>query len=223
MGAGMKEGVRILLAEDHTIVRNSMCMLLSSDGFVVVGEAETGQEAVEKALRLRPDIILLDITLPDIDGVEVTRSICANWPEARILALTMHSEDLYLVPFLEAGGKGYVRKSAADRDVLSAIETILKGETFVAEDGIKALLRVHSHAKNGPAVPGPEVLSERERAVLALTARGYTSREIGDQIGISPRTVDTYRSRILVKLGLIHRYELVDYALKHKIIGPGST
>lgn len=218
----MSEGIRILLAEDHTIVRNSLSMLLASYGFVVVGEAETGREAVEKALLLRPDIILLDITLPDIDGIEVTRNICAQWPEAKILALTMHSEDLYLIPFLEAGGSGYVRKSAADRDVLNAIECIVKGETFIAEDGVKTLLRVHSHAKSGTAVPGPEVLSERERLVLELTARGYTSREIGDQIGISPRTVETYRSRILVKLGLMHRYELVDYALQHKIIGTGS-
>ncbi|MDD5467874.1 MAG: response regulator transcription factor [Anaerolineales bacterium] len=218
----MNAGIRILLAEDHTIVRNSMAMLLSSYGFVVVGEAETGQEAVEKALLLRPDLILLDITLPDFDGIEVTRRICADWPQAKILALTMHSEDVYLIPFLEAGGSGYVCKSAADRDVLSAIESIMKGETFVAEDGVKALLRVHSHANNIPAVPGPEMLSERERMVLKLTARGYTSREIGDQIGISPRTVETYRSRILVKLGLEHRYELVEYALQHRIIEPLS-
>lgn len=217
----MNDGIRILLAEDHTIVRSSMSMLLSSYGFVIVGEAETGQEAVEKALQLHPDIILLDITLPDIDGIEVTRRICTNWPEAKILALTMHSEDLYLVPFLEAGGSGYVRKSAADRDVLNAIESIMNGETFIAKDGVKTLLRVHSQAKDSPGVPGPEVLSERESIVLELTARGYTSREIGELVGISPRTVETYRSRILVKLGLVHRYELVEYALQHKIIGAG--
>jgi two-component system response regulator NreC len=218
----MNSGVRILLAEDHTIVRSSMAMLLSSYGFIIVGEAEFGQEAIEKSLSLRPDIILLDITLPDIDGIEVTRQICAQWPEARILALTMHSEDLYLVPFLEAGGSGYVRKSAADRDVLTAIECLLKGDTFVAEAGVKALLRKHSHARGTPQIPGPEVLSERERLVLELTARGYTSREIGEQAGISPRTVDTYRSRILVKLGLVHRHELVEYALQHGIISKGA-
>jgi len=218
----MTSGIRILLAEDHTIVRNSMAMLLSSYGFEVVGEAETGLEAIEKSLLLHPDIILLDITLPDIDGIEVTRSICSKWPEAKILALTMHSEELYLVPFLEAGGSGYVRKSAADRDVLSAIETIMKGDTFIGDDGIKTLLREHTHSKSSQAVPGPEVLSERERLVLELTARGYTSREIGDQIGISPRTVETYRARIQVKLGLMHRHELVEYALKYGIIGTGS-
>lgn len=195
-------------------------MLLTSYGFVVEGEAENGSEAIEKALRLRPDIILLDITLPDIDGIEVTRRICAAWPEAKILALTMHSEDLYLIPFLEAGGSGYVRKSAADRDVLNAVEAVMKGGIFVAESGVQALLREHSHTKGNP--PGPEVLSGRERLVLELTVRGYTSREIGDQIGISPRTVETYRARILEKLGLMHRYELVDYALHHGILEPGS-
>jgi DNA-binding NarL/FixJ family response regulator len=218
----MTAHIRILLAEDHTIVRNSLSMLLSSYGFEVVGEAETGQEAIQKALLLHPDLILLDITLPDMDGIEVTSSIRTKWPEAKILALTMHSEDLYLIPFLEAGGQGYVRKSAADRDVLSAIESVMRGETFIGENGIKVLVREHSLAKDRPAVPGPDVLSDRERMVLELTARGYTSREIGEQIGISPRTVETYRSRIMVKLGLLHRYELVEYALRHKIIGPGS-
>jgi DNA-binding NarL/FixJ family response regulator len=218
----MSEGIRILLAEDHTIVRNSMAMLLSSYGFEIVGEAETGHEAVDKALSLRPDIVLLDITLPDMDGIEVTRSICSKWPEAKILALTMHSEELYLVPFLEAGGSGYVQKSAADRDVIDAINSIMKSGTFIGENGVKALLREHSLAKNDQAVPDPDVLSDRELLVLELTARGYTSREIGDQIGISPRTVDTYRSRIMVKLGLMHRFELVEYALKHGIIGKVS-
>jgi DNA-binding NarL/FixJ family response regulator len=216
----MSSGIRILLAEDHTIVRNSMALLLSSYGFEVVGEAEFGQEAIEMALSLHPDIVLLDITLPDMDGVEVTSRICSKWPEAKILALTMHSEELYLVPFLEAGGSGYVRKSAADRDVLSAIESIMGGEIFIRENGVKVLLREHSLAKSSHSVPDPDVLSDRERLVLELTARGYTSREIGDQVGISPRTVDTYRSRILSKLGLAHRFELVEYALKHGIIGP---
>lgn len=216
----MTQGVRILLAEDHTIVRNSMVMLLSSYGFDVVGEAENGQEAVKKALQLRPDVVLLDITLPDMDGVEVTRRICAEWPEAKILALTMHSEEVYLIPFLEAGGSGYVCKSAADRDVLSAIECIMKGETFVAEGGIQTLVRAHTQASGQRHLPGPETLSERERIVLKMIARGYTSREIGDQIGISPRTVETYRYRLMVKLGLEHRYELVDYALQHKLIEP---
>jgi DNA-binding NarL/FixJ family response regulator len=213
----MLEGVRILLVEDHAIVRSSLAMLFESHGALIVGEVEDGPSAVVKALELRPDIILMDITLPGIDGIEATRRICSAWPEARVLALTMHSEDLYLVPFLEAGGAGYVRKSAADRDVLDAIKAIRAGETFVGAGGIATLVR--QYKPSGSALPpGPEVLSDRERLVLEKIVRGYTSREIGDQLSISPHTVDTYRTRIMEKLGLSNRHELVDYALRNHLI-----
>jgi DNA-binding NarL/FixJ family response regulator len=215
----MIDGVRILLVEDHTIVRSSLGMLLKSHGALIVGEAEDGLSAVKRSLELRPDIILMDITLPDIDGIEATRRICAAWPEARILALTMHSEDLYLVPFLEAGGAGYVRKSAADKDVLEAIKTIRAGKAFIGSAGLETLVRQHIPAGNGAAPPGPEVLSERERLVLEKIGRGYTSREIGEQLNISPHTVDTYRMRVMEKLGLVSRHELVEYALKYRLIG----
>jgi DNA-binding NarL/FixJ family response regulator len=213
----MLEGVRILLVEDHAVVRSSLAMLFKSHGGLVVGEVEDGQSAVTKALELRPDIILMDITLPGIDGIEATRRICSAWPEARVLALTMHSEDIYLVPFLEAGGAGYVRKSAADRDVLDAIKAIQAGETFVGAKGVAALVRQHKPV--GAALPpGPEVLSDREHLVLEKIVRGYTSREIGEQLNISPHTVDTYRTRIMEKLGLSNRHELVEYALRNHLI-----
>jgi len=215
----MIEGVHILLVEDHTIMRSSLGMLLKSHGAIIVGEAEDGRSAVAKALELRPDVVLMDITLPDIDGIEATRQICDVWPDAKILALTMHSEDVYLVPFLEAGGAGYIRKSAADRDVFTAIKTVLNGETFIGAGGLEALLRQHKPASPGALPPGPEVLSERERFVLEQAVRGYTSREIGVQLTISPHTVDTYRTRVMVKLGLASRHELVEYALRHHIIG----
>lgn len=214
----MIDGIRILLVEDHAVVRSSLGLLLKSHGGLIVGEAEDGKHAIDKAFELRPDIILLDITLPDMDGIEVTRKICADWPDAKVLALTMHSEDVYLVPFLEAGGVGYVRKSAADRDVLNAIKTILAGETFISPGGLEALLRQHRPASGDSQPPGPDVLSERERLVLEKTARGYSSREIGTQLNISPHTVDTYRTRVMVKLGLASKPELVEYALRHHII-----
>jgi two-component system response regulator NreC len=214
----MIDGVRILLVDDHTVVRSSLGMLLKSHGALIVGEAEDGKSAIVKAFELRPDIILMDITLPDMDGIEVTRKICAVWPEAKVLALTMHSEDVYLVPFLEAGGVGYVRKSAADRDVLSAIKTLLSGETFISAGGLEALLRQHRPSTGDTQPPGPDVLSERERLVLEKTARGYSSREIGAQLSISPHTVDTYKTRVMVKLGLVSKPDLVEYALRHHII-----
>jgi DNA-binding NarL/FixJ family response regulator len=214
----MLDGVRILLVEDHAVVRSSLGMLLKSHGADIVGEAEDGRSAIEKALELRPDIVLMDITLPDMDGIEVTRQICAAWPDAKVLALTMHSEDVYLVPFLEAGGVGYVRKSAADRDVLNAIRSIRAGESFISSNGLEALLRQHRPSTENAQPPGPEVLSDRERLVLEKTVRGYTSREIGEQLSISPHTVDTYRTRVMVKLGLVNRPELVEYALRHHLI-----
>ena len=216
----MINGVRILLVEDHTVVRSSLGLLLTSHGGEIVGEAEDGKGAVAKALELRPDVILMDISLPDMDGIEATRQICAAWPDARILALTMHSEDIYLVPFLEAGGAGYIRKSGADRDVLNAIKTIQVGESFISAQGLETLLRQHRPVIAEEAQPpGPEILSDRERLVMEKTARGYTSREIGAQLNISPRTVDTYRTRVMVKLGLASRHEIVEYALRHHMIG----
>ena len=215
----MIDGIRILLVEDHTIVRSSLGMLLESHGAKIVGEAENGRDAISKALELRPDVILMDISLPDMDGIEATRQICKAWPDAKILALTMHSEDVYLVPFLEAGGAGYVRKSAADRDVFTAIKTMLAGETFIGAGGLEALLRQHKPMSGGTQPPGLEVLSERERFVLEKIVRGYTSREIGEELTISPHTVDTYRTRVMVKLGLASRHELVEYALKHHLLG----
>ena len=213
----MLEGVRILLVEDHAVVRSSLAMLFKSHGATIVAEVEDGQNAVTQALELRPDIILMDITLPGMDGIEATRRICSAWPEARVLALTMHSEDVYLVPFLEAGGAGYVRKSAADRDVLDAIKAIQAGNTFVGAGGVATLVRQHKPAGR-ELPPGPEVLSDRERLVLEKTVRGFTSREIGDLLSISPHTVDTYRTRVMEKLGLSNRHELVEYALRNHLI-----
>jgi DNA-binding NarL/FixJ family response regulator len=212
------EGVRIFLVDDHTIVRSSLGMMMESYGARVVGEAEDGQSAIDLALALRPDVILMDLTLPGMDGIEATRRICAAWPEARVLALTMHTEEEFLIPFLEAGGAGFVSKSAADRDVLQAIRSILDGKPFLGERGILALVSQHS-ASPEKARPGPEVLSERERTVLELTVRGYTSREIGQQLSLSPHTIDTYRARIMEKLDLEHRHELVDFAIRHHFLG----
>jgi DNA-binding NarL/FixJ family response regulator len=210
--------VRILLVDDHTIVRSSLGLLLTSHGALIIGEAANAQQAIQASLDLKPDIILMDITLPDMDGVIATRQICQTWSQARILALTMHGEDLYLMPFLEAGGAGYVQKSAADREVIEAIQTILKGDIYVSPSGVNTLLREHTLAKKSEE-PSPDSLSDRERLVLEQTVRGFTSREIGEQLMISPHTVDTYRARIMEKLGLQHRHELVEYALRHHLLG----
>lgn len=211
----MLKGVRILLVDDHAVMRSSLGMLLESYGAQIAGEAANGEEAIAQALAIKPDVILMDITLPGMDGIETTRRICTSWPEARILALTMHAEEIYLAPFLEAGGAGYIRKSAADRDLLDAIQKVLRGQTFLDTGGVEALLQRRKKTEEDLNLPA---LSEREREVLAWTVRGYTSREIGERLNISPRTVDTYRARIMQKLGLEHRHQLVEYAVKNRLL-----
>lgn len=207
--------IRVLLVDDHAVVRSGLRLLLEKEkDIAVVGEADSGKSAIEQAVALHPDIIVMDITLPDFDGIETTRRIRAEIPGSRVLALTMHDEDTYLVPFLQAGGMGYVRKSSGDRDLVEAIRRVARGESFLQPEGIDAIVR-----KQHPHEPGPEILSERERQVLTLTAKGHTSREIGNQLALSPRTVETYRERIMQKLGLEHRSELVEYALRHKLLG----
>jgi DNA-binding NarL/FixJ family response regulator len=214
----MLENIRILVVDDHAVVRSSLGLLLTKYGASIIGEAADGEHAIEMALRLRPDVILMDITLSDMDGIEATRQICQAWPEAKVLALTMHSEELYLASFLEAGGVGYVRKSAADRDVVRGILSVFQGNTFLQSEGIETLVHQYRPSSRTDQPPSPEILSEREYLVLEKTVRGFTSKEIGEQLGISPRTVDTYRYRVMDKLGFSRRHELIDYALKYHLL-----
>ncbi len=213
----MITGIRILLVDDHNVVRSSIGMMLEANGALIVGEASDGQDAIAQALQHRPDVVIMDITLPDINGIEATRQICESWQEAKILALTMHNEEDYLVPFLDAGGLGYVQKSAADREVIQAIETILQGDHYIASQGIRSLVN-RQRLNQSPGEIGLALLTDRERSVLEFTVRGYTSREIGEQLNLSPHTIDTYRARLMEKLGMMHRHELVDFAIKHHIL-----
>lgn len=210
----MNAPIRVFLVEDHIVVRSGLRLLLEKAGITIVGETDSGAQAARQAPAAHPDVVLMDITLPDIDGVEATRRIRAAWPDARVLALTMHDEEAYLVTFLEAGGLGYVRKSAVDRDLVDAIKAVARGETFLQPKGVEAIVQEHRAAR-----PGPDTLSERERQVLELTARGFTSREIGEQLSLSARTVETYRERIMKKLDLRHRSEIVEFALRHRLLG----
>ena len=203
--------IRVFLIDDHTVMRSGLRLLIEqAPDLIVIGEAATGLEGCAQVLSLRPDVTIMDITLPDLDGVECTRRIRAAWPDARVLALTMHAEDAYLVPFLEAGGAGYVRKSAADREVVAAIHALVRGESYLQPEGVQTIVDAQ-RARAITDQPGPEVLE--------LTARGFTSREIGEQLALSPRTIETYRERIMEKLKLDHRSQLVEYAVQHHLLG----
>lgn len=212
--------IRVLLVDDHTLVRTGLRLLLEKEGVEVIGEAEDADGAVSLAGELRPDIVLMDISLQKSDGIDGTRRIMQLYPETRIIALTMHTEEAYLLKFLDAGGVGFVRKSAVDRDLIQAIHSVMRGEIFLKHEGVQVMARRHygNSSQIDDHEPGPEMLSDRERQVIELVAKGYTCREIGDQLSLSPRTIETYRERIMNKLKLSHRSELVEFALRHRLL-----
>jgi DNA-binding NarL/FixJ family response regulator len=211
----MPQKIRIVLADDHAVLRSGLRALLDAEKeFEVVGEAGTGEEAVERARLSRPDVVVMDLSMPGMGGLEATRQIAALNIGARVLVLTVHAEEEYLLPVLEAGGSGYVRKTSADEDLIEAIHTVARNEVFLYPSAAKLLLQGYRTAEASGEDDPTEQLSDREREVLAFTAEGFSSSEIGKKLFLSPKTVDTYRARIMQKLGLTHRSELVRFALR---------
>ncbi|MDH5589533.1 MAG: response regulator transcription factor [Gemmatimonadota bacterium] len=210
----MSEGTKILLVDDHTMFRAGIRALLEAEGrMTVVGEASSGDEAVDKVRELKPDVVVMDLSMPDSNGLEATRRIAALELDTKVLVLTVHAEEEYLVPVVEAGASGYLTKTSADTDLIEAIKVVARGQVFLPPKATTLLLQRYKAADQAEQV-GLNDLSSREQEVLALTAEGFSSREIGKKLFISPKTVDTYRSRIMDKLGLNHRSELVRFALR---------
>lgn len=210
----MSEGTKILLVDDHAMFRAGIKALLEAEGrLTVVGEASTGDEAVDKVRELKPDVVVMDLSMPDSNGLEATRRIAALELDTKVLVLTVHAEEEYLVPVVEAGASGYLTKTSADTDLIEAIRVVARGEVFLPPKATTLLLQRYKAAESEDTASLHD-LSTREQEVLALTAEGYSSREIGKKLFISPKTVDTYRSRIMDKLGLNHRSELVRFALR---------
>lgn len=208
--------IDVLLADDHTVLRAGIRALLEGDpaaGIRVVGEAGTGDEAVTLTQRLKPDVVVMDLSMPGSGGLEATRRIAALGLDTKVLVLTMHAEEEYLIPVLEAGASGYLNKTTADTRLIDAIGTVARGEVHLPPQATRLLLREYREQAD-PNTEALHKLSSREQEVLALTAEGFSSKEIGEKLFISPKTVDTYRSRIMEKLGLSHRSELVRFALK---------
>jgi two-component system response regulator NreC len=223
------ERIRVLLADDHAVLRSGLCMLLEAQpDMTVVGEAETAEQAAAMDAQLMPDVVLMDLTLPSSpgspttapSGLEAIRRIKATRPEARILALTMHDDVGYLRAVLEAGGVGYVLKRAADTELLSAIRAVWRGGTYLHPEHARLLLA------GMPSTPAAEPatddsygqLSPREQQVLRLIALGHTSQQVADALGLSVKTVETYKSRLMTKLDLAGRAALVRYALQHGLL-----
>jgi DNA-binding NarL/FixJ family response regulator len=207
--------IRVLLVDDHRVVRAGLRTLLNLEPDIeVVGEAGSGEAAVERAAAVRPHVVVMDLEMPGMDGLEATRAIAALEHPPRVLVLTSHSEDDSLLPVLEAGAHGYVQKTNADADLISAIRVVARGEVFLYPTATKRLLHGYRSAHEKGKVNPMEDLSQREQQVLGLAAEGYNSFDIGRKLYLSPKTVDTYRSRMMRKLGLDNRAALVHFALE---------
>lgn len=212
--------IRVLLVDDHMVVRLGLKALIDSEpDLVVVGEAGNGLEAIEQARLLCPDVIVMDISMPELDGLEATRRIRAELSQCQILILTVHAQERYLFPVLKAGAAGYVLKSTVDTELLDAIRTVAKGGAFLYPSATRMLLEDYlTQLHSTPQQDTYDQLSEREREVLKLLALGYTAGQIADKLTLSSKTVETYRTRIMEKLNLHSRVDLVQYALARGLL-----
>jgi DNA-binding NarL/FixJ family response regulator len=208
--------IRVVLADDHTVVRAGLKAVLgAAPDIQVVGEAKNGREAVAMAERLDPDVIVMDLTMPELDGAGATKEIVQKKLRTRVLVLTMHLEEDYLVPLMEAGAAGYLVKSAADRELVDAVRAVARGDMYVRPAAARVLAQNLSKRAAAQSEQSQfEHLTQREQDVLRLVAQGYSAPEIGGQLFISPKTVDTYKQRIQEKLGIAHRADYVQFALK---------
>jgi DNA-binding NarL/FixJ family response regulator len=208
--------IRVVLVDDHAIVRAGLKAVLGAAPEIeVVGEAAGGHEAIALLESTPADVVVMDLSMVDGDGMSATRTITSKSDSVRVLVLTMHAEEAYLEAVLEAGASGYLVKTSADRELVEAIRAVARGEVWVQPSAAKVLAQgARKREENATDRARYERLTERERAVMRLIAEGYTAPEIGEQLAISPKTVDTYKQRINDKLGLTHRADYVKLALK---------
>ena len=212
--------IKVLLVEDHTIVRKGIIALLEKDFAIeIIGEAENGMDAVKKAEELAPDIMVLDISLPLLNGLEVTRQVSKRFPQIKILILSMHDTEEFVFELLNAGAQGYVIKKAAPQELISAIDIVYHGKSYFSPAISKIILsRLQRNPDSVSDSNLQELLTEREREVLQLVAEGRSNREIADLLHISIKTIESHRSNIMDKLDLHNVADLIKYALRKGII-----
>lgn len=213
--------IRVLIADDHEIVRSGLRMLLlAEDDIEIVGEATNGREVVEKAVELVPDVVVMDVQMPDVNGIEATRLIKEQCPTCAVLALTIHEDQQYFFQMISAGALGYVPKRAAPEDLIQAIRVVRAGNVFLYPSMASVLVSDYlSRVEAGDEEIKDDALTEREREVLTLIADGLFNRDIADQLSISVKTVELHRENIMNKLNLHSRTELVKYAIRKGLIG----
>ncbi|HSF82106.1 MAG TPA: response regulator transcription factor [Anaerolineales bacterium] len=214
----MSENLKVLIADDHTIVRSGIRLLLDAENDIeVVGEALDGNQALAMTEALQPDVVLMDIAMPGMDGLEATRQIKASWPEIKVLVLTMHRSDEYFFEMLKAGASGYILKGAETSDLINAVRVVGQGEVFLYPTMAKRLVNDYLRHLEHESDSGTS-LSQRERQVLQLLVEGFSNKEIAEKLIISPSTVYTHYSNLLNKLGFTSRHELIQYARKRGLM-----
>lgn len=216
----MEKKMKVLIADDHAIVREGLQAILTVQPDVeVVGEAVDGEEAVAKTRELQPDVVLMDITMPGMNGLEATRQIKNGNPDMKILVLTMHEEEDYFYRILEAGASGYFVKGGSFKELLSALKAVGHGDVFIYPTMAKKLLNNYLEGvKSGQEVEKYRKLTDREREILRLVADGHTNQEIAETLFISPTTVQTHRAHMMAKLKLHNRAELIKYAIRQGFV-----
>ncbi|MCZ7567725.1 MAG: response regulator transcription factor [Ardenticatenaceae bacterium] len=217
--------IRVLVADDHVVMREGICLLLEAEPDIeVVGQASDGLEAYEKARELKPDVVLMDITMPRMSGLAATRQLRATLPETQVLVLTMHEGDEFFFRVLQAGASGYVLKGASSDELLSGIRAVYQGGVYLYPTMARKLMSDYL-SRLSSEQEGYDELTSREREVLTLIAEGLTTREIAERLVISANTVQTHRQNVMDKLDLHNRSELIKYAIRKGLITvdePGS-
>jgi len=214
----MSPRIRVLVADDHTMVRQGLVGILkASEDIEVVGEAADGAEAVDKATNLKPDVVVLDVSMPHLNGLEAARRIREALTGTRVLVLTMHDDEEYVLKMVRAGASGYLLKDSAASELLAGIRALKGGKPYFGPHATRAL--AEAYQSDRPLADDPfERLTDREREIFQLVVEGKTNAQIADMLFISPKTVDNHRTRMMEKLGVHGTAELVRFAAKHKLI-----
>jgi DNA-binding NarL/FixJ family response regulator len=213
--------IRILIADDHEVVRHGLRSLVEAQpDWQVVGEAGDGRDAVEKVKKLKPDVVILDITMPELNGLEATRQILKLAPRTEVLILTMHESEQVAREVLSAGARGYLLKSDAGRDLVNAVAALCQRKPFFTSRVSQMVLEGYLHGPSEPARPQRDVLTPREREIVQLLAEGRSNKEVAARLNISAKTAETHRANIMRKLDLHSVTELVRFAVRNNIVEP---
>ena len=212
--------IKVLVADDHTIVRHGIYALLGlMSDIELVGEAVNGKEALEKVKKLMPDVVIMDVAMPIMDGLEATRRICKEFPKTKVIALTQYDDREFVFPVIEAGARGFISKTAASSELASAIRSVYRGDSYLSPSVARVFVEGYQQGIDIAKDHDPDKqLTNREREILKLLAEGHTTHEIAAMLVLSPKTVDRHKTNLMAKLSIHSRSDLIKYALRKGII-----